>query len=79
MEDILITPKFVVDLTEKYIFMQEDNSSMNSNNNTNYGTGYGFSGVYNRGNRNNNNNGGNRGYRAFQGHGTTLGWILKDL
>ena len=71
--DILITPKFVVDLTEKYIFMQEDNSSMNSNNNTNYGTGYGFSGVYNRGNRNNNNNGGNRGYRAFQGHGTTLG------
>ena len=73
--DILKTPKFVVDLTEKYVIMEENNTSMNNNqqNENNNNTRYGFSGVYNRGNRNNNNNGGNTGFRAFQGHGTTLG------
>ena len=73
--DILKTPKFVVDLTEKYVIMEENNNSMNNNqqNENNNNTRYGFSGVYNRGNRNNNNNGGNTGFRAFQGHGTTLG------
>ncbi len=73
--DILKTPKFVVDLTEKYVIMEENNTSMNNNqqNENNNNTRYGFSGVYNRGNRNNNNNGGNTGFRAFQGRGTTLG------
>ena len=72
--DLLKTPKFLVDLSEKYITDPEDivNNNMNQQRGNNYYSGYGFSGVINRGNRNNNNNN-NTGFRAFQGHGTQLG------
>ena len=73
--DLLKTPKFLVDLSEKYITDPEDNvnNNMNQQRGNNYYSGYGFSGVINRGNRNNNNNNNNTGFRAFQGHGTQLG------
>ena len=73
--DLLKTPKFLVDLTEKYINDPNDNgnnNNMNQQRGNNYYSGYGYSGVINRGNRNNNNNN-NPGFRAFQGHGTQLG------
>ena len=73
--DLLKTPKFLVDLTEKYINEPNDNgnnNNMNQQRGNNYYSGYGYSGVINRGNRNNNNNN-NPGFRAFQGHGTQLG------
>ena len=73
--NILKTPKFLVDLVEKYYYSrlpQEDPNNNNGNENNNGQFGFGNSGVMNRGNNNNNNN--NRtGFRAFGGRGYTVG------
>ena len=74
---LLKTPKFLVDLLEKYyysrIFREESNN--NNNNNGNNGEfGFGNSGVMNRGRAGgNNNNNTNRGFTAFGGRGYTVG------
>ena len=71
----LKTPKFLVDLIEKYCYSrlpQEDPNNNNGNDNNNGQFGFGNSGVMNRGNNNNNNT--NRpGFRAFGGRGYTVG------
>ena len=73
--NILKTPKFLVDLVEKYYYSrlpQEDPNNNNGNDNNNGQFGFGNSGVMNRGNNNNNNT--NRpGFRAFGGRGYTVG------
>ena len=73
--NILKTPKFLVDLVEKYYYSrlpQEDPNNNNGNENNNGQFGFGNSGVMNRGNNNNNNT--NRGgFRAFGGRGYTVG------
>ena len=77
--NILKTPKFLVDLTEKYYYSrlprEEPNNNNNNDGNNNRGFGFGFSGVMNRGrnNNNNNNNNPNRGFTAFGGRGYTVG------
>ncbi len=77
--DILKTPKFLVDLCEKYYYSRLPREDQNNNGNTNNGNnngqfGFGNSGVMNRGTRNNNNNNTNRGgFTAFGGRGYTVG------
>jgi len=72
--NILKTPKFLVDLVEKYYYsrLPRDEPNNNNENNNNGQFGFGNSGVMNRGNNNNNNNT-NRGFRAFGGRGYTVG------
>ena len=72
--NILKTPKFLVDLVEKYYYsrLPRDEPNNNNENNNNGQFGFGNSGVMNRGNNNNNNNT-NRGFRAFRGRGYTVG------
>lgn len=71
--NILKTPKFLVDLVEKYYYsrLPRDEPNNNNENNNNGQFGFGNSGVMNRGNNNNNNT--NRGFRAFGGRGYTVG------
>ena len=72
--NILKTPKFLVDLVEKYYYsrLPRDEPNNNNENNNNGQFGFGNNGVMNRGNNNNNNNT-NRGFRAFGGRGYTVG------
>lgn len=76
--NILKTPKFLVDLLEKYYYSRLTNENVN-NGNTNQGGnngrfGFGNSGAVNAGRGNNNNNNNNRGgFRAFSGTGHTVG------
>ena len=76
--NILKTPKFLVDLLEKYYYSRLTNGNVN-NENTNQGGnnrrfGFGNSGAVNAGRGNNNNNNNNRGgFRAFAGTGHTVG------
>ena len=70
--DILKTPKFLVDLTEKYYYSRLRTEDTNTNNENNNGFGFGNSGVMNRG-RGGNNNNTNRGFTAFGGRGYTVG------
>ena len=70
--NILKTPKFLVDLVEKYYYSRLPRDEPNNENNNNGQFGFGNSGVMNRGNNNNNNNT-NRGFRAFGGRGYTVG------
>ena len=72
--NILKTPKFLVDLVEKYYYsrLPRDEPNNNNENNNNGQFGFGNSGVMNRGNNNNNNNT-NRGFKAFGGRGYTVG------
>ena len=76
--DILKTPKFLVDLCEKYYYSRIPREDPNNNGNTNNGNnngqfGFGNSGVMNRGTRNNNNNTNRGGFTAFGGRGYTVG------
>lgn len=76
--NILKTPKFLVDLLEKYYYSRltyENVNTGNDNQGRNNGNfGFGNSGVMNRGNNNNNNNNTNRnGFRAFGGRGHVVG------
>ena len=76
--DILKTPKFLVDLLEKYYYSRlprdEPNNAGGNNNNNAGGFGFGNSGVMNRGSREGgNNNNTNRGFTAFGGRGYTVG------
>jgi Derlin-2/3 len=74
--NILKTPKFLVDLVEKYYYSrlpQEDPNNNNGNDNNNGQFGFGNSGVMNRGGRNNNNNTNRGGFSAFSGRGYTVG------
>ena len=77
---ILKTPKFLVDLLEKYYYSRLPYDNLNTHNDNNQGNdgqfGFGNSGVMNRGrgNDNNNNNTNNRGgFRAFGGRGHVVG------
>ena len=77
---ILKTPKFLVDLLEKYYYSRLPYDNLNTHNDNNQGNdgqfGFGNSGVMNRGrgNGNNNNNTNNRGgFRAFGGRGHVVG------
>ena len=77
---ILKTPKFLVDLLEKYYYSRLPYDNLNTHNDNNQGNdgqfGFGNSGVMNRGrgNDNNNNNTNNRGgFRAFGGRGHIVG------
>lgn len=75
---ILKTPKFLVDLFEKYYYSRLSYDNLNTNNDNNQGNngqfGFGNSGVMNRGRGNDNNNNGNRGgFRAFGGRGHVVG------
>ena len=77
--NILKTPKFLVDLLEKYYYSRLTYENVN-NGNTNQGGnngqfGFGNSGAVNagRGNNNNNNNTNRGGFRPFAGRGTTVG------
>ena len=69
---ILKTPKFLVDLLEKYYYSRLTYDNLNNGNNNQGGNngnfGFGNSGVMNRGNNNNNNTNRN-GFRAFGGRG----------
>jgi Derlin-2/3 len=77
--NILKTPKFLVDLVEKYYYArlprdEPNNNDGNNNNNGGGEFGFGNSGVMNRGARaGGNNNNTNRGFRAFGGRGYTVG------
>ena len=78
---ILKTPKFLVDLLEKYYYSRLPYDNLNTHNDNNQGNdgqfGFGNSGVMNRGrgnDNNNNNNTNNRGgFRAFGGRGHVVG------
>ena len=76
---ILKTPKFLVDLFEKYYYSRLPYENLNAHNDNNQGNdgqfGFGNSGVMNRGrgNDNNNNNNNRGGYRAFGGRGHVVG------
>ena len=77
---ILKTPKFLVDLLEKYYYSRLPYDNLNTHNDNNQGNdgqfGFGNSGVMNRGrgNDNNNSNTNNRGgFRAFGGRGHVVG------
>ena len=77
---ILKTPKFLVDLLEKYYYSRLPYDNLNTHNDNNQGNdgqfGFGNSGVMNRGrgNDNNNNNTNNRGgFRAFGRRGHVVG------
>ncbi len=76
--NLLKTPKFLVDLLEKYYYSRLTYENIN-NGNTNQGNnngqfGFGNSGAVNRGRENQNNNNTNRGgFRAFGGRGTVVG------
>ena len=73
---ILKTPKFLVDLLEKYYYSRLTYDNLNNGNNNQGGNngnfGFGNSGVMNRGNNNNNNTNRN-GFRAFGGRGHVVG------
>ena len=76
--NILKTPKFLVDLLEKYYYSRLTFDNINGGNNNQGGNngnfGFGNSGVMNRGNNNNNNNNTNRnGFRPFGGRGHVVG------
>ena len=76
--NLLKTPKFLVDLLEKYYYsrLTYDNINTGNNNqgNNNGQFGFGNSGAVNRGRENQNNNNTNRGgFRAFGGRGTVVG------
>ena len=74
--NILKTPKFLVDLLEKYYYSRLTFDNINGGNNNQGGNngnfGFGNSGVMNRGNNNNNNTNRN-GFRAFGGRGHVVG------
>ena len=73
---ILKTPKFLVDLLEKYYYSRLTYDNLNNGNNNQGGNngnfGFGNSGVMNRGNNNYNNTNRN-GFRAFGGRGHVVG------
>ena len=73
---ILKTPKFLVDLLEKYYYSRLTFDNINGGNNNQGGNngnfGFGNSGAMNRGNNNNNNTNRN-GFRAFGGRGHVVG------
>ena len=78
--NLLKTPKFLVDLLEKYYYSRLTYENINNGNNNQGGNngqfGFGNSGAVNRGrgNENNNNNNANRGgFRPFGGRGYTVG------
>ena len=74
--NILKTPKFLVDLLEKYYYSRLTFDNINGGNNNQGGNngnfGFGNSGVMNRGNSNNNNTNRN-GFRPFGGRGHVVG------
>ena len=74
--NILKTPKFLVDLLEKYYYSRLTYDNLNNGNNNQGGNngnfGFGNSGVMNRGNNNNNNTNRN-GFRPFGGRGHVVG------
>ena len=75
---LLKTPKFLVDLLEKYYYSRIRDEPINNNNNNNNGDnggqfGFGNSGVMNRGRGGGNNTNTNRGFTAFGGRGYTVG------
>ena len=74
--NILKTPKFLVDLLEKYYYSRLTFDNINGGNNNQGGNngnfGFGNSGVMNRGNNNNNNNNTNS-FRPFGGRGHVVG------
>jgi len=76
--NLLKTPKFLVDLLEKYYYSrltyENINTGNNNQGNNNGQFGFGNSGAVNRGRENQNNNNTNRGgFRAFGGRGTVVG------
>ena len=75
--NILKTPKFLVDLLEKYYYSRLTFDNINGGNNNQGGNngnfGFGNSGVMNRGNNNNNNNTNRNGFRPFGGRGHVVG------
>lgn len=74
--NVLKTPKFLVDLLEKYYYSRLINDNANTGNDNQGGNngqfGFGNSGAMNRG-RGNNNNTNNNGFRAFAGRGHVVG------
>ena len=74
--NILKTPKFLVDLLERYYYSRLTFDNINGGNNNQGGNngnfGFGNSGVMNRGNNNNNNTNRN-GFRPFGGRGHVVG------
>ena len=74
--NILKTPKFLVDLLEKYYYSRLTFDNINGGNNNQGGNngnfGFGNSGAMNRGNSNNNNTNRN-GFRPFGGRGHVVG------
>ena len=74
--NVLKTPKFLVDLLEKYYYSRLTNDNANTGNDNQGGNngqfGFGNSGAMNRG-RGNNNNTNNNGFRAFAGRGHVVG------
>lgn len=74
--NVLKTPKFLVDLLEKYYYSRLPSENANTGNDNQGGNngqfGFGNSGVMNRG-RGNNNNSNNNGFRAFGGRGHVVG------
>ena len=74
--NILKTPKFLVDLLEKYYYSRLTFDNINGGNNNQGGNngnfGFGNSGAMNRGNNNNNNTNRN-GFRPFGGRGHVVG------
>ena len=75
---LLKTPKFLVDLLEKYYYSRIRDEPINNNNNNDNGNnggefGFGNSGVMNRGRGGGNNTNTNRGFTAFGGRGYTVG------
>ena len=75
--NLLKTPKFLVDLLEKYYYSRLTYENVNTGNDNQGGNngnfGFGNSGVMNRGNNNNNNNTNRNGFRAFGGRGHVVG------
>ena len=75
--NILKTPKFLVDLLEKYYYSRLTFDNINGGNNNQRGNngnfGFGNSGAMNRGNNNNNNNTNRNGFRPFGGRGHVVG------
>ena len=76
--NLLKTPKFLVDLLEKYYYSRLTYENINTGNNNDGGNngqfGFGNSGAVNRGRGNANNNNVNRGgFRAFSGRGQAVG------
>ena len=74
--NILKTPKFLVDLLEKYYYSRLSFDNINGGNNNQGGNNgnfrFGNSGAMNRGNNNNNNTNRN-GFRPFGGRGHVVG------